>query len=173
MPLLTSRQHARAHSEPSSTAARRSPARKASDERHGEMRMDSGQELESDCRMCVGVMVVDDQAVFRRAARAVIDATAGFEQIGDAASGTDALRYADELRPDLVLMDVQMPGMDGLEAARRLTESHPRCVVVLVSLDTLEDADLAASCGAVDFVLKRELRPATLRSLWSTHSPHS
>ena len=135
-----------------------------------DMRRGSGQGLESDCRTRVGVMVVDDHAVFRRAARAVIHATAGFEPVGDAASGVEALRAADELRPDLVLMDVHMPGMDGLEAARRLTEARPNCVVVLVSLDMLDDAAaVATACGAVDFVLKRELRPATLRGLWSTH----
>lgn len=135
--------------------------------------MDSGSGLESGRTTRVGVMVVDDQAVFRRAARAVIDATAGFEPVGDAASGLDALRHADELRPDLVLMDVYMPGMDGLEAARRLTESHPTSVVVLVSLDTFDDAaTLAASCGAADFLRKQDLKPAVLRGLWSTHGPH-
>jgi two-component system, NarL family, invasion response regulator UvrY len=137
------------------------------------MTVDSGIGLEPDRTTRVGVMVVDDQAVFRRAARAVIDATAGFEPVGDAGSGLDALRHADELRPDLVLMDVHMPGMDGLEATRRLTESHPKCVVVLVSLDTFDDAGaVAASCGAADFLRKQELKPAVLRGLWSTHGPH-
>ena len=118
----------------------------------------------------VGVMVVDDQSPFRRAARAVINATEGFEAVGDAESGLEALHHADQLHPDVVLIDVHMPEMDGFETSRRLTESHPECVVVLVSLDALELPDSAVTaCGAVAFLRKQELRPATLRSLWSVH----
>jgi DNA-binding NarL/FixJ family response regulator len=118
----------------------------------------------------VGVMVVDDQPPFRRAARAVIGATEGFEAVGDAESGLEALHDADQLQPDLVFLDVHMPGMDGFETARRLTEAHPECVVVLVSLDALGLADSAVTaCGAVAFLRKQELRPATLRTLWSVH----
>lgn len=115
-------------------------------------------------------MVVDDQPPFRRAARAVVNATTGFEAVGDAESGREALRYADQVQPDLALIDVHMPEMDGFETARRLTESHPRCVVVLVSLNALEfPAAAVAACGAVAFVRKQELRPAILRSLWYQH----
>jgi two-component system invasion response regulator UvrY len=118
----------------------------------------------------VGVMVVDDQPPFRRAARAVINATAGFEALRDAESGLDAVCLADQLRPDLVLVDVHMPEMDGFETSRRLTQSRPECVVVLVSLNAL-DLPLSAvtDCGAVAFVRKQELRPATLRALWWRH----
>ena len=132
--------------------------------------MDSTTERATHWQTNVGVMVVDDQAVFRRAARAVIDATVGFAHAGDAASGPEALRAVDELHPDLVLMDVGMPGMDGCEAARRLTDSHPECVVVLVSIDSLEDEPATtASCGAVAFLRKQDLRPAMLRDLWTIH----
>ena len=119
-------------------------------------------------------MVVDDQPPFRRAARAVISATEGFEAIGDAESGPEALRHADRLQPDLVLIDVNMPEMDGFETARRLTESHPECVVVLVSLNALEvPTSAVTTCGAVGFVRKQELRPATLRNLWLVHGARS
>jgi DNA-binding NarL/FixJ family response regulator len=68
----------------------------------------------------VRVLIVDDQVVFRDAAHAVIDATAGFASIGDASSGEDGVEQAERLRPDLVLMDVRMPGIGGVEAAREL-----------------------------------------------------
>lgn len=119
----------------------------------------------------IGVMVVDDQTAFRRVARAVISATAGFHAVADAASGSEALRHAEEERPDLVLVDVYMPQMDGFETTRRLIEADPATVVVLVSLEDVEDlADEVTACGAVTFLHKRELGPATLRALWTAYS---
>lgn len=115
--------------------------------------------------------MVDDQPVFRRAARAVIDATAGFVPLGDATSGAEAVASANQLHPDLVLMDVHMPGMDGFEATRRLRESSPRSVVVLISLDDVENFEPIASCGASGFLRKQDLAPRTLRGLWKTYGP--
>jgi len=116
------------------------------------------------------VMVVDDQAVFRKVARAVIDGTAGFELVGEAESGPEALIRADQLHPDLVLMDVRMPGMDGIEATRALTAAHPDTVVVLISLEELSDVATAAqSCGAIAAVRKQDFGPRMLRGLWSLH----
>ena len=83
--------------------------------------------------MPVRVLTVDDQAVFRGIAREVIDATPGFESVGEAASGEEALAAVDRLDPQLVLLDVRMPGLDGIEVARRLRATHP---------DTLRRADL-------------------------------
>lgn len=112
-------------------------------------------------------MVVDDRPPFRRAARAVIDATAGFTTLGDADCGPTAVRRADRLRPDLVLVDVHMPGMDGFETAERLVDAQPSCVVVLVALDPLDRPSSAVTaCGAVAFIRKHELCPATLHALW-------
>jgi two-component system invasion response regulator UvrY len=119
----------------------------------------------------VGVVTVDDQAVFRAAARDVIDATSGFEAIGEAASGEEALALLERIDPGLVLVDVRMPGMGGLEAARRIKVLRPRTVVALVSLDEPEDATPSAS-GAFPFLRKQEFGPSTLRGLWLIHGVH-
>src|SRR4051812_19753940 len=83
----------------------------------------------------VGVVVVDDQLVFRQVAHEVIDATPNFELLGDAASGPHALAAVADLHPDLVILDVRMPGMDGIETAARLHAEHPATVVVLITVE--------------------------------------
>jgi DNA-binding NarL/FixJ family response regulator len=117
-------------------------------------------------------MTVDDQAVFRSVAREVVEATAGFEPAGEAASGEEALRVVDEFQPALVLVDVRMPGMNGVETARRLSAAHPELVIALISLEDQSDVPLtAAKSGAVAFVRKQDFGPATLRELWRAHGP--
>ncbi len=113
------------------------------------------------------VLVVDDQAPFRAAAGAVLRRADGFELVGEAASGPEAIRLADALRPALVLMDINMPGMNGVEATRQIMAKHPETVVILCS--TYELADLpadAASSGARAYVNKERLAPTLLRRLW-------
>jgi DNA-binding NarL/FixJ family response regulator len=118
----------------------------------------------------VGVLTVDDQPLFRMAAAAVVDATPGFETIGEAGCGEDALRLSSTLRPDLVLLDVRMPGMDGIETARRLAREQPDTVVVLISLDDLADmAALVRGSGAAASVQKQALSPKVLERLWAAH----
>lgn len=118
----------------------------------------------------VTVLAVDDQAVFRHTARELIAATRGFQQIAEATSGEQALRLAAELHPDLVLVDVRMPGMDGIETARRLIDQDHDVAVVLVSLDALVDLPAAAAqIGAVAHVRKQDLSPRTLSALWRAH----
>lgn len=114
----------------------------------------------------VTVLVVDDQAPFRRAAAAVVGATAGFDIVGEAESGEAAVEAVDRLAPDLVLMDINMAGISGIEAARRIAASHPDTVVVLLSTYNATDlpAD-AASCGAAAYVNKEEFGPETLLDL--------
>ena len=118
----------------------------------------------------VKVLTVDDQAVFRHAARDVISATGGFEAVGDVGSGEEAVAAVERLRPDLVLLDVRMPGIGGIEAARRITEAHPGTVVVLISIeDSDEFADDARAAGAAALVRKQDFGPALLRSIWDAH----
>jgi DNA-binding NarL/FixJ family response regulator len=115
----------------------------------------------------VGVITVDDQAVFREAARALVAATAGFTLLGEAACGEDAVTLAARLHPDLMLVDLGLPDISGFETSARLARLRPRPFVVLVS--TREDpvlSDLAGSHGALGFLPKRALRPKTLRALW-------
>jgi DNA-binding NarL/FixJ family response regulator len=117
----------------------------------------------------VTVLTVDDQAVFRRAAGDLIAATPGFEEVGQAASGAEALELAGTLRPDLVLLDVRMDDMDGIETARRLQASGCDAVLVLVSLDEVPEAASAMAAGVAAHVRKQELSTRTLRELWAAH----
>lgn len=115
----------------------------------------------------VSVLVVDDQAPFRLAARAVIKRAEGFELVGEAGTGEEAVELAGELRPDLVLMDINMPGINGIEATSRIVSHEPGAVVFLCS--TYERSDLpeeAGDSGARAYINKEELGPAVLRELW-------
>jgi two-component system invasion response regulator UvrY len=120
----------------------------------------------------VGVVTVDDQQVFRSVAREVIEATAGFTSFGEACSGEEALEVICERQPQLVLVDVRMPGMDGIETARRIKEESPDVVVVLISIE--EQGNVPAtvsSSGAAALVRKQDFGPRLLRRLWLAHAP--
>src|SRR5918996_2186623 len=119
--------------------------------------------------MTVRVLIVDDQEPFRQAARAVVELTDGFEVAGEAETGEDAVDRARELEPDLVLMDVNLPGIDGLEATRRiLSESNGRVVVLVVSTyEADEYAPRAAEAGAAAYIPKSEFEPDRLSDAWS------
>jgi DNA-binding NarL/FixJ family response regulator len=117
----------------------------------------------------VGVLTVDDQELFRGIARAVIEATPGFESIGEASNGPDGLAAVELLGPDLVLLDVRMPGMDGMEVARRLVATHPDLVTVLISVDERIDLPCVVQLDAVPLVRKQDFSPRLLRRLWDEH----
>ena len=115
------------------------------------------------------MLTVDDQAVFRRAVGDLIAATPGFEEVGQAASGAEALELCEALHPDLVLLDVRMDEMDGLETARRLLASDCEPVVVLISLNEVPEVASAIASGVAAHVRKQHLSPRTLRELWTAH----
>ncbi len=120
----------------------------------------------------VRVLTVDDQATFRRVAREVIDATPGFDSVGEAASGEEALTAVPRLGPQLVLLDVRMPGIDGIEVARRLRASHPDTVLVLVSIEDPIDIPSAAQLAeSVPLVRKQDFGPSLLARIWRDHRP--
>ncbi|QNK83637.1 response regulator transcription factor [Nakamurella sp. PAMC28650] len=114
----------------------------------------------------VRALIVDDQPVFRRAALLLLRSLPGLQVVGEAASGEESVRMAAELRPGLILMDVQLPGINGMEATRRILTGQPDVRVILLS--TRDAADLPAdhlSCGAVAFVRKQDIEPGRLLAL--------
>ncbi len=116
----------------------------------------------------VRVLIVDDLEPFRRAARAVVEATADFEVVGEAADGEASVDAARTLRPDIVLMDVNLPGMSGIEATRRIRAASSRVIVLLMSTrDAQEFASRAAECGAAAYLPKSQLTPEQLLELWA------
>jgi two-component system, NarL family, invasion response regulator UvrY len=119
----------------------------------------------------VTVLVVDDQALFRSVARAVVERTPGFRIVAEVASGEEAIVVAAAVRPDVVLMDIHLPGLSGIDATRQLVDrGHP--VVLLVSTYCRRDLPADAStCGAAAYAHKEQLTPALLGDLWSVHRP--
>ncbi len=118
----------------------------------------------------VRVVTVDDQPFFRDAARAIIELTPQFELVGEAEEGETALALVREAEPDLVLLDVRLPGLDGLEVSRRLTTEDPGRLIVLVSSgDPSELSPLARTAGAAALLRKHWLTPRLLRGLWVAH----
>ncbi len=101
------------------------------------------------------VLIVDDQPLQRLGFRMLLESHPGTDVVGEAAHGADAVRRAAELRPDVVLMDVRMPGMDGIEATRRIVAAGGRSrVLVLTTFDMDEYAHAALRAGASGFLLK-------------------
>ena len=118
--------------------------------------------------MSVRVLIVDDQAPFRDAARAVTEATDGFVVVGESETGEASVEAARDLKPDLVLMDVNLPGINGLDATRRILKDSNGVVVVLL-LSTYEEEEYAsAECGA--YIAKSRFDPDRLAAAWKSAS---
>jgi len=108
----------------------------------------------------IRVLVVDDQALLRGSFRALLDNEPGFTVVGEAATGVEAVALALELRPDVVLMDVRMPEMDGIEATRRIraleeANGTPRTPIVALTANAFgEDRDACLAAGMDAFLVK-------------------
>jgi DNA-binding NarL/FixJ family response regulator len=122
--------------------------------------------------MSVRVLIVDDQEPFRMAARMVVEATDGFDVVGEAETGEDSVTMAAELAPDLVLMDVNLPGINGLDATRQILTGAGggSSTVVVLLLSTYEEdeyAPRAAECGAAAYIPKAVFGPDRLEAAWA------
>ena len=109
--------------------------------------------------MTIRLILVDDDAPIRMALKMLLESDADLEVVGEAANGVEALAMADHLKPDIVLMDIQMPEMDGIEATRRISEQFP-CdegprVLVLTTFEQDEYVSQALRAGVSGFLLKR------------------
>ena len=118
------------------------------------------------------VLIVDDQEPFRLAARMVVEATDGFEVVGEAETGEEGVEMAGAVGPDLVLMDVNLPGINGLDATRQILRSSDTVVVLLLS--TYEEDEYgprAAECGAAGYIPKSAFGPDRLAAAWEEARP--
>ena len=125
--------------------------------------------------MTVRVLIVDDQEPFRMAARMVVEATEGFDVVGEAESGEDSVAMAAELTPDLVLMDVNLPGINGLDATRQILAgagagSNTVVVLLLSTYEEDEYAPRATECGAAAYIPKAIFGPDRLGAAWAAAS---
>lgn len=108
------------------------------------------------CHKCIRVLVVDDHAILREGIRSLLERYDDITVVGEAGNGTEALAQVEALRPDIVLMDLAMPEMNGLEATRCLRQSHPEVkVLILTQHDNQEYIAPALQAGAAGYILKR------------------
>jgi DNA-binding NarL/FixJ family response regulator len=119
------------------------------------------------------VLLVDDHQVVRRGLRTFLEVQDDIEVVGEAADGAEGVDRAEELRPDVVLMDVKMPGMDGIEALRRLRElDHPARVLIVTSFTEQRTVVPALRAGAAGYVYKDVDPDALAGAIRSVHAGH-
>ena len=118
----------------------------------------------------IRILLVDDHTIFRAGLRVLLDLYPGFEVVGEAANAQEGLSQVRALSPDVVLMDIAMPGLDGLAATRMIREQSPQCrVIVLTQFENSEYIAPALKVGAAGYVLKRAADEELIRAIEAVH----
>ena len=119
---------------------------------------------------CVRVLIVDDHAIVRKGIRALLSEADGFEVVGEADNGQEAVLRAEESSPDVILMDLLMPGMDGIEATRQITSRQPKArILVLTSFAADNKVFPAIKAGASGYLLKDSSPDELVRAIRQVH----
>jgi DNA-binding NarL/FixJ family response regulator len=114
------------------------------------------------------VLIVDDHTFIRRGIQSILESSGEWQYCGEAENGVAAIRMAAQLKPDVIVMDVSMPGLNGLEATRVIHEAQPDIKILLLTLhDSLEVMRSAFQAGAQGFLLKSEAEQELVRALES------
>ena len=120
----------------------------------------------SDTAPVIRVLIVDDHASFRSGLRALLETAGDLEVVGEASSGTDAVAASARLQPDVVLMDLTMPGGDGIDATRRIVDATPHVAILVLTMDGGDESVVkAVGAGAHGYVLKGAQRAELFRAI--------
>jgi len=118
------------------------------------------------------VIAVDDRPAFLDVVRKIVRAAPGLVMVAEATCGEQAVELVEQMRPDLVVMDVRMPGIGGVGATQKIKAAHPSTIVALISTCSPEDLPAETESSAADAVIcKRDLRPRLLEELLERHRP--
>lgn len=119
----------------------------------------------------IRVLIADDHPVFRYGMKALLHSVPGIEVVGEATTGEEAVVAAGELRPDVILMDIKMPGITGIEATRRIAQAHPEISILVVTMLEEDDAVFAAMrAGARGYLVKGADQDEVMRSITAVAS---
>ena len=122
----------------------------------------------------IRVLLVDDHVVVRKGMRALLEREPGIEVVGEAEDGQQAIHAAERLRPDVILMDLEMPSVGGVEATRQITTSRPEArILVLTSHAAVEDVFPALKAGAMGYLLKHSAPEDVLHAIRQVHRGES